>query len=64
MGLLCFSHPKHVRMCFLEFLNSFCVNLVLTLETETFKSFVSQGVNQAYVGTMYDVTTQGILQRR
>lgn len=34
MNLFCFFYLKDVRMCFLEFLNNFCVNLMLILEIE------------------------------
>lgn len=65
MGLLCFSHPEDVRMCFLELLNNFCVNSVVQLETETNLNLtVSQRVNQMYMGTVYTTASRGILQKK
>lgn len=57
MGPLCFAHPEGVKI-YLEFLDNFCVNSVLMLKTDNLNVIVSQRATQAYVGTVYNTTTQ------
>lgn len=48
-GPLCFAHPKDVKI-YLEFLDHFCVNSVLTLKTDKFKFHRQPKSNSSFCG--------------